>query len=449
MQTNTTFQMNKNTKLLVYKAQKIDYSFTGTRLTQFAGLSAIMKFLNKLEIGKELNNRFPTIKYNSTKFSNAQILLSILLSSIAGINRLKRISNFTQDSLVMLLLNLNKSLNKDVISSRLKALGQKGANKLDSYIGEKSKEFIEGKKLKSITLDCDSTVKTVYGKQEGTAKGYNSSKPGAKSYHPLICFLSELKIVIKTRFRTGSAYTSNGICSFIEEIDVLIPDNIEKIFFRADSGFFNGKLFDLLESKNWNYLIKVKLKNLKAILNNQIWVQSKANPKVSTCEFEYQAKGWKRKRKLKAIRTVTDYKEVDYFGKKQLIEEYVYACYCSNLTTSSGEELDATELHENYKQRSTSETWIAEVKSQLLAGSTLTNNFHANDILWLLGIFAYNLSVMIRFKVKNYFKQEHNTFRDWFINIPAKIVRTGRRNHMKIYESWYFRQQWEYFYRLI
>jgi len=449
MQTNTTFQMNKNTKLLAYKTQKIDYSFTGTRLTQYAGLSAIMKFLNKLDIGKELNNHFPTIKYNSTKYSNAQIFLSILLSSFAGINRLKRISNFTQDSLVMLLLNLKKGLNKDVISSRLKMLGQKGANELASYIGEKSKEFIGRSKLKSITLDCDSTVKTVYGNQEGTAKGYNSSKPGANSYHPLLCFLSELKIVIKTRFRTGSAYTSNGICSFIEETASIIPDNIEKIFFRADSGFFNGKLFDLLESKNWNYLIKVKLKNLKAVLNNQIWAQSKENPKVSTCEFEYRAKGWKRKRKLKAIRTVTGYKEVDYFGEKQLIEEYVYACYCSNLSTSSGVELDAIDLHENYKQRSISETWIAEVKGQLLAGSTLTNNFYANDILWQLGIFAYNLSIMIRYKVKNYWKQEHNTFRDWFINIPAKIVRSGRTNKMKIYESWYFRERWEYFYRLI
>ena len=64
------------------------------------------------------------------------------------------------------------------------------------------------------------------------------------------------------------------------------------------------------------------------------------------------------------------------------------------------EELDAFDLHENYKQRSTSETWIAEVKGQLLAGSTFTNNFNANDILWRLGVFSYNLSVLMRYKIK-------------------------------------------------
>jgi len=392
---------------------------------------------------------FPTKKYNATKFSNVQILLSILLSSLAGTNRLKRISNFTSDSLVMLLLNLKKALNKDVISTRLKAFGRKGANTIDEYIGSKSKQFIEASNLESITLDCDSTVKRVYGNQEGASKGYNSSKPGGKSYHPLLCFLSEMKIVIKTRFRTGSAYTSNGICSFIEEIATVIPESVDKIFFRADSGFFNGKLFDLLESKKWNYLVKVKLKNLKTLLANQQWIQTKENPNVSICEFDYQGKAWKRKRKLKAIRTLVGYKEVDYFEKKELLPEYVYACYCSNITNEKTEEIDAIKLHENYKQRSTSETWIAEVKGQLLAGSTLTNNFGANDILWLLGVFAYNLSVMMRYKVKKYWKEEHNTFRDWFINIPAKVVRSGRRNLLKIYESWYFREPWEEFYQLI
>ena len=162
-----------------------------------------MKFINKFSIGKEFNSLFPTVKYNSTKYSNTQIMLIVLLSSFAGINRLKRITNFSNDSLVQLLLRLKKGLNKDVFSNRLKTLGAKWANQLDQYLVRKSKDFIETSKLKSITLDCDLTVKTVYGNQKGAAKGYNSSKPGAKSYHPLLCFLSELKIVIKSRFQTG------------------------------------------------------------------------------------------------------------------------------------------------------------------------------------------------------------------------------------------------------
>jgi len=68
--------------------------------------------------------------------------------------------------------------------------------------------------------------------------------------------------------------------------------------------------------------------------------------------------------------------------------------------------MDATQLHELYKQRSTSEfcdkrdqskfilnwrtkkqnlqnkTWIEQVKGQAMTGATLTDDFWANDILW-------------------------------------------------------------------
>ena len=106
------------------------------------------------------------------------------------------------------------------------------------------------------------------------------------------------------------------------------------------------------------------------------------------------------------------------------------------------EEKDALSLHELYNQRSTSETWIEQVKSQLLAGTTLTDNFHANDILWQLSVFAYNLSVMMRYNMKNVWKQEHATFRDWFINLPAKLVKSGRQIKMKIYKNYYYKNRW-------
>ena len=427
--------MNKNKQKIGYRTKSIKHSFTGRMLTKYAGLSPIMDYINKLRIGDQLNELFATERSNATKFSNIQIILSILLASLAGVNRISRISNFTGDSLVQKLLNLSKNLNKDVIGQRLKKLGQRGSIIFQEYTFEKVKQWIRETGLIAITIDCDSTVQTVYGNQQGAAKGYNSVKKGAKSYHSLLAFISEIKIVVNNRFRTGSAYTSNGIVSFIKQTAAIIPEKIEKVFFRADSGFFNGELFDLLEELNWDYLVKVKLKNLTSLLLAQQW--NKVSTKVSICEFEYQAKNWKKRRKFKAIRTITGYTEVDYFGEQQRVPKYDYACYCSTL------ELNAEELHEKYNERSTSENWIEQVKNQLLAGKTLTNDFNANDLLWQIGVFAYNLSVMVRYKVKKYWKEEHNTFRDWFIELPAKILTGSRQIKMKIYEKYYFRDDWE------
>ena len=430
--------MKKKTKSKTsrFKSKNIKNSFTGEKLTSYAGLSPIMKHINKLKLGQELNDLFPTQMHNSSKFSNVQIMMAVILASFSGINRLIKISFFTCDSLVMALLGLSTGLNKDVISARLKALGQAGAIQLHEHLFKYTTLWIVKSALEHIILDVDSTVKLVCGNQQGAAKGYNTQKKGAKGYHPIIAFVGNLKIVLNTWFRTGSAYTSNGICEFIKQCAAVLPSTIKSVFFRADSGFFNGALFDLLEELNWTYLVKVKLKNLKKLLESQQWEHLKNNSKVAICEFEYKANKWKRSRKFSAIRTITDWKTVEFMGEIQRVPVYEYACYCSDLN------LDAYELHELYKQRSTSETWIEQVKSQLLAGATMTDNFHANDILWQLSVLAYNLSVMMRYKVKKIEQQEHATFRYWFINIPAKIVSGSRYIQMKIYKEYYFKDKW-------
>jgi hypothetical protein len=45
--------------------------------------------------------------------------------------------------------------------------------------------------LTSITLDTDTTVHTLYGRQVGARKGYNPKNKGKKSYQPILTFIAE------------------------------------------------------------------------------------------------------------------------------------------------------------------------------------------------------------------------------------------------------------------
>ena len=72
-------------------------------------------------------------------------------------------------------------------------------------------------------MDVDSRVKTVYGRQEGSAKGYNPHKRGAPSYHPLLAFCTDTKEILQAWLRTGSAYTSNGIVAFMKQLLAQLP----------------------------------------------------------------------------------------------------------------------------------------------------------------------------------------------------------------------------------
>ena len=265
MQKTITFRMKNTKKRLNSQSKVVKASFTGSNITKYSGLNTVAKYMNRQNIVKSISASFPTQWQNATKFGVNQILMAITLASISGISRIRKIAAFSGDGLVKALLKLDKAINENALSAALKELGQNGARKLQALLLSKNAEWLYKSGFKSITLDADSTVKSVCGNQEGAAKGYNTTKKGAKSYHPLLVFVSEMKLLYHTWFRTGSAYTSNGIVGFLQEVKASLPQTIEKVFFRADSGFFSGELFDLLESFNWDYLVKVKLKNLEKL----------------------------------------------------------------------------------------------------------------------------------------------------------------------------------------
>ena len=113
----------------------------------------------------------------------------------------------------------------------------------------------------------------------------------------------------------------------------------------ADSGFFNGGLFDLLEEGKHEYLVKVKLINLKDLLAGQTW--QPVDPRTATCRFIHQCSGGRNPRMFYAVRIIKQMVEVDYFGEKQFVPEYEYFYLCSNLKG-----FDALQLHTLYGSRS-------------------------------------------------------------------------------------------------
>ena len=248
---SASWRMKNTKKKLNSKSKVVKNSFSGSNITKYSGLNTAAKYMNRQNIVKSISTLFPTDWHNATKFGVNQILMAITLASISGISRINKIAAFSGDGLVKTLLKLDKAINENAISVALKGLGQKGARKLQMLLLSKNAQWLAKSGLKSITLDADSTVKSVCGSQEGVAKGYNTTKKGAKSYHPLLVFVSEMKLLYHTWFRTGSAYTSNGIVDFLKEVKASLPKTVEKVFFRADSGLI---CLNLLTGITWSRL---------------------------------------------------------------------------------------------------------------------------------------------------------------------------------------------------
>ena len=76
-----------------------------------------------------------------------------------------------------------------------------------------------------VTLDLDSSVRTVFGNQEGAKVGCNPHKKGKKSYHPIFCFIAETRECLHSWFRDGSAYSANGAVEFVKETQLQFLSN--------------------------------------------------------------------------------------------------------------------------------------------------------------------------------------------------------------------------------
>ena len=183
-----------------------------------------------------------------------------------------------------------------------------------------------------------------------------------------------------------------------------------------------------------SYIIKVKMKNLGNLLYSQDWFDIPEMSDWEMTEFYYQCAGWKKERKfvaMRRIRTTGDY------GMLFPSAEYDYFCYVTNIYDSP------LLIHDKYGDRGTCENWIEAVKNQLFAGSLLTQDFWANEALWLASVMAYNISVWMRVLTdQKTWREEPMTFRGWFIQLAGKISKSGRVVYLKMYEAYHYKEKW-------
>ena len=376
--------------------------------------------MEKLSLVKSMNSLGIKLHHNAQ--NDTGIILSILILGIlSGMNRIRKIENFTLDPLLQQLFGLSGKISDSTIIDRLKRFTMKQTSEYMKLIGQMSGKIHKKLGTSRDILDLDSSVKTVYGNQQGAEKGFNGQKKGAKSYHPLMAFLGSTKECLLSWLRPGNTYTANGADEFLGQVFGMLPEGIKSLMVRADSGFFSDKLISAIEKKRgMNYLIKVKLKNMINVLSSQDWRSVPGMPGVQFCDFDYRPASWGEARHFSAVRIL---KSVENHGVLFPAKHWEYFCYCTDIVDSP------LQIHRLYGDRGTSENWIENVKNQMFAGQLLTNDFWANEALWLSSVMAYNISVWMRkLTDAESHRQEPATFRAWFVQLAGKVVKSGRQD---------------------
>ncbi len=213
-------------------------------------------------------------------------------------------------------------------------------------------------KLKTATLDTDTTVHTLYGQQMGGRKSYNPKNKGKKSYQPILTFLAETREYVAGELRSGDRPTGKQIARHLRSAFQSLPEGVEKLFARADSGFY-------------------------------CWEAAEAYQQAG-CEFRYQPDGWGQAFRFVALRyqKKPEAVEVGQAEQYQLFETsgYTYRVFVTNLK----DPIDLAVWF--YNQRAGAENLIKEANNDAGLAAHPSKRFDVNGNHFQLAMLAYNLN---------------------------------------------------------
>jgi hypothetical protein len=154
-------------------------------------------------------------------------------------------------------------------------------------------------------LDVDTTVKVLYGKQQGAVLGYSPKKPGRPSHTYHTYWVAGLRLVLDAEVLAGnhshSHYTLPGLIRLLER---LAPEP-RPYLVRGDCGFGSDPVMHVLEAREQVYLFKLRLTvGVKRLIERSFFgaAWEDAGAGWEGIEGQLRHSGWNRERRVVVLR---------------------------------------------------------------------------------------------------------------------------------------------------
>ena len=374
-------------------SMEFDISYTSKEITPWGGMVFLKQMLQKIGF-RELIENNPDLPVSGSNrgYKISTIIEGFITSIWCGANRFLHTEVTRHDAAFGKIFDWKNTPGQDTYKRFFSKFTQGTNQKVSDYFYS---WFFDNVQLNNYTLDIDSSVMTRYGEQEGAKKGYNPSKKGRASHHPLIAFIADIKLVANMWLRCGNTSSANNFLSFLE--DTLFKLKNKSIgLIRLDSGFFQSNILDYLEEKVMNYIVAVKFSQpiQKLIHASTNWIVLDTG--IEICEQIYQSDSWLKPRRIVVVRQrIKDRpkapgKQLVLFAEEEIIKNYRYSAYVTNIN------LPAAEIWRLYRGRGDAENRIKELKYDFGFDSFNLNDFFATEAALTFAMIAYNLMSLFR-----------------------------------------------------
>ena len=287
---------------------------------------------------------------------------------------------------------------------------------LDALLGrslERAWKAGAGPGANRLVIDVDSFVGEVCGRlKQGASFGYTR----VLGYHPLLATRADTRETLHIRLRKGSANTQKGIKRFVDELIARVEragaTGVKLL--RADSGFWNSKVFERLEQAGWQYSIGVRMiKTVRAAveaIQEDAW-QPIAYPDDGEAQIAETVYGGRR---LIVRRTRL------LGAQAELWPDWRHFCLISNRVE------DLALIEGEHREHAVVEQVIADLKEQALAHFP-SGHFYANSAWTVLAALAHNLLRWTQLLgLPDTTVRAARTLRRRLLTVPGRLTRHAR-----------------------
>jgi hypothetical protein len=371
------------------KARKINastqYETCTEQLSPFGGLLALIKFLDLIDFKQIFNFGYhaPT---RQPKLGHYRMVVGLLMLLFIGFNR---IWHFTYIRLDAMLCGFFRLQRLPVASTFWRYVDSMGLNqgqsliKIISNLRERVWKQL-GLSYYRIHIDIDTTVETLYGRQQGGRKGHNTKHRGKKGNRPVLCFIAQTREYLLGKLRKGKSMTGIQTADFIHQIKTQLPGCVKEVLLRADGEFLSSHGVQAAIDCGFDFIIANK--GCEPPFDPDCWYRPFKRKDYEFNSCVYQPGGWQTPCRFVAMRIPKKPSGSNQPIQCELFTDdcYTYRIFCTNLGTRTHEVID------QYDKRADVENLIGEAKREGL-GAVPSTKFKNNYAFFQIVMLAYNI----------------------------------------------------------
>ena len=345
------------------------------------------------------------------------VLGTWLLSILDGQRRYAHINGLRGDAVAPQILAMIRIISDESLRRALKALApsvsknctedeqlkrQAQLDKSTAWMDAALRESTYAALSTDWILDCDTTVKLLYGNQDGAEIGYNPTKPGRPSHNIHTYWVANLRLVLDAEVKGGKTQPAKYSLPGLMRLLKALPPEKRPQLVRGDTAFGNDPVMVELESIGQKYLTKLRqTAGVKRLIernwSRQDWQD--VGQGSEAVEAQLKLAGWAHARRVVVVRSPLKAKPAaveSMTGKKAKRQKNFdfedtdpLKCWdYAVLVTNSNYELKA--IGQLYRDRADCENGFDELKNQWGWGGYTTQDLERCNLSARAVALTYN-----------------------------------------------------------